>query len=136
MNSKEYLKKAMTYDRNDDQYASLVTRLGADPKLLKLLHSVLGMSGEVGEATDSVKKAVMYGKDLDVQNLKEECGDILWYMSLMLNVIGSSFEEVMQMNDEKLSTRYPQGFTEKHAQLRLDKAESRAHLQPFHRTKK
>lgn len=121
MDAKEYLRKALSYDRSGDQYASLVVRMETDPNLLKLLHSVLGMSGEVGEATDSVKKAVMYGKTLDIVNLKEECGDILWYMSLMLHAIGSSFEEVMAMNDAKLARRYPQGFTELHAQLRLDK---------------
>lgn len=123
MNSQDFLKKALSFDRSEKQYKALAKRIVAKPKLLKLLHSVLGMSGEVGEATDSVKKSLMYGKDLDVQNLKEECGDILWYMSLMLDAVESSFEEVMQMNVDKLSKRYPQGFTEKHAQLRLDKVE-------------
>lgn len=121
MNSKDFLKKTLSFDRDEKQYKALAKLIVAKPKLLKLLHSVLGMSGEIGEATDSVKKTLMYGKDLDVQNLKEECGDILWYMSLMIDAVDSSFEEVMTMNADKLSVRYPNGFTEERARLRLDK---------------
>lgn len=118
MNSKDYQIRAQSFDRS---YDDLSDRLKNNTRQLRLLHSIMGMSGEVGETVDAVKKHILYNKELDVTNLKEECGDILWYMSLMLTEIGSSFEEVMQMNFDKLSKRYPQGFTEKHAQLRLDK---------------
>lgn len=70
---------------------------------------------------DSIKKTIMYDKPLDVKNIKEECGDLLWYMSIMLDEVGSSFEEVMEMNRVKLEKRYPGGFTEQLAQARLDK---------------
>ncbi len=63
----------------------------------------------------------MYGRELDINNLKEELGDILFYMTLILDATGSSFEEVMKMNHDKLEKRFPGGFTEKLAQQRLDK---------------
>src|SRR5437764_1204166 len=49
-----------------------------------LLHAILGISGEAGELVDAFKKELIYGKTLDIENLKEEAGDILWYMALLL----------------------------------------------------
>lgn len=118
MNNKDYQNWAITKDR--PTYDDVVLRM-TERKNAQMLHAVLGISGESGELTDAVKKAVMYGKELDIKNVKEEAGDILWYMSLLLHAVGSSFEEVMQMNHDKLEKRYPGGFTEKLAQARLDK---------------
>ena len=120
MNNKDYLKWAITKDRTTQQYFDLHARI-KDQNLLRLLHSVMGLSGEMGEFTDSVKKSIMYGKELDVKNLKEEIGDLLWYMSIALDSLGSSFEEVMKLNHDKLEARYPGGFTEKLAVERRDK---------------
>lgn len=127
MDSNDYLKWAMTKDRTDEQYTSLGGRLfnqvGGKAKL-RVLHAAMGISGEAGELMDAVKKHILYNKALDVTNVKEELGDLLWYMSLMLDEVGSSFEEVMKMNHDKLEKRFPGGFTEKLAQERLDKIET------------
>lgn len=125
MNSKQYQEWAMSKNLTPDQYDEFGSRLGSSHDQLKVLHSAMGISGEAGELMDAVKKHVLYNKPLDVENVKEELGDLLWYMALMLDQAGSSFEEVMEMNFEKLEKRYPSGFTEKHAQLRLDKGESK-----------
>lgn len=93
----------------------------ATNSLMRILHAGIGMSGETGEVLDSLKKSLMYGKDIDIKNLKEECGDILWYMALLLDEIDSDFEEVMDQNIKKLKLRYPEGFTEKDALERKDK---------------
>lgn len=119
MKSKEYQKWAVTLDRS---YGELLVRLAQDPEKLRLVHMVMGLSGETGELVDSIKKHLMYGKDLDVVNVKEELGDICWYMANLLDGIGSSFEEVMELNRQKLNQRFPEGkFSEKLAQSRLDK---------------
>jgi len=121
MDSWSYEEQAAKFDRG---YTDLAERLGGgapDHTRLKLLHATLGVAGEAGELVDAVKKHVLYNKPLDVENLKEECGDLLWYMTLLLTTIESDFSEVMQMNIDKLSKRYPEGYTDKHAQLRLDK---------------
>lgn len=120
MKSNDYQKWALTKDR---EYTTVIDRLQQNHTLFRSLHAVIGLAGEVGEAVDAVKKAVMYGKPLDLNNIKEESGDILWYMSLLLDSIGSSFEEVMQMNHDKLEKRYPGGFTEAKAIARADKTE-------------
>lgn len=119
MNNRDYLTWAITKDR--PTYQDLADRLDRHKGNLRLIHAIMGLSGEVGELTDAVKKAVMYNKELDVENIKEECGDLLWYMALLLDEVDSSFEEVMQMNHDKLEARFPGGFTEKLAQERKDK---------------
>jgi NTP pyrophosphatase (non-canonical NTP hydrolase) len=117
MNSNEYSKLALRLDQN---YELVNERLYNNLELQKLMHSAIGLCGEAGEAADLIKKSLMYGKELDTEKLKKECGDVLWYMAVMLNAIGSSFEEVMRMNIEKLQARYPNGFTEQDAIQRKD----------------
>lgn len=85
------------------------------------LHAILGMSGEVGELVDGFKKHLIYGKQVDMANLIEEAGDVLWYMALLFRSIGVSFESVMEMNIEKLKLRYPDKYTDAHAIARADK---------------
>lgn len=118
MDNGKYLKWAITKDRG---YDALMERLRSNHGQMRLMHAVMGLAGEVGEVTDAVKKSVLYNKPLDVENVKEEAGDILWYMALLLDQVGSSFEEVMQMNHDKLEKRYPGGFTEAAAIARADK---------------
>lgn len=121
MNNKDYQQWALTKNLTPEQYEIFGTRLGSSLDQLKILHAAMGISGESGELMDAVKKHVLYDKPLDKKNVVEEVGDLLWYMALMLESIGSSFEEAMKMNHDKLEKRYPTGFTEKLAQERRDK---------------
>jgi NTP pyrophosphatase (non-canonical NTP hydrolase) len=86
-----------------------------------IIHAHLGLSSETGEVGDAIKKYIIYGQPLDVDNLIEECGDILWYLSLMVSACGSTLESVMEQNIAKLEKRYPEKFTEKDAFERKDK---------------
>ncbi len=45
-------------------------------------HAVIGMGTEAGELLDAYKKHFAYGLPLDITNVKEEIGDIFWYISL------------------------------------------------------
>lgn len=76
---------------------------------IDILHGAMGISGEAGEIMDMIKKTLFYRKPLDVSKLIEECGDLLWYMAILLDVIGGDFEEVMEKNIEKLRKRYNNG---------------------------
>lgn len=118
MNPSDYSKYATSLDAN---YPNVIERMNSNEKLYNLMHGSLGLSGETGECVDMIKKAIIFGKQLDIDNIKEECGDILYYMNVILTAIDSSFEEVMQQNYNKLSKRFPNGFSEKSAIERLDK---------------
>jgi NTP pyrophosphatase (non-canonical NTP hydrolase) len=87
----------------------------------QLLHAQMGIITELGEFSSPLKKRLIYGQMLDVTNMVEECGDMLWYISLALNALGVSMEECMEENIAKLKIRYPEKFTEKDALERKDK---------------
>jgi len=79
----------------------------------RLLTASVGLSGEVGEFNDIVKKLIFQGKEIDddtKKHLKSELGDICWYMAQALMALDSSWEEVFDINIAKLSERYPGGF--------------------------
>jgi NTP pyrophosphatase (non-canonical NTP hydrolase) len=78
----------------------------------RLLTAAVGMSAEAGEFTEIVKKIIFQGKPANEENLfhlKRELGDIMWYVSQACLGLNISIEEVIQMNFEKLSARYPEG---------------------------
>lgn len=78
----------------------------------QLINSCLGLSGEVGEYNDLVKKALFQGHPIIYENVKKELGDICWYLSLACEALGFELDEIMQKNIDKLKQRYPDGFTE------------------------
>lgn len=75
-----------------------------------IINACLGLSGEVGEFNDMIKKWVFHEKELDIEHLKKECGDILWYIAMACQSFNWSMEEIMKMNIDKLESRYPDGF--------------------------
>jgi NTP pyrophosphatase (non-canonical NTP hydrolase) len=85
------------------------------------LHMAIGISGEAGELLDAVKKSTIYRKQLDIANIVEECGDLLFYISGMLDSIGVDIESAMSANVSKLSIRYGKSYSDKSAVERLDK---------------
>ena len=96
------------------QLLARITELEAsdDADIPRLLTASLGMSAEAGEFTEVVKKIILQGKPYNKDNvfhLKRELGDICWYMAQACMALDTTFEEVLQMNYEKLSARYPDG---------------------------
>jgi hypothetical protein len=85
---------------------------GEGVKLTHLLTFALGASAEMGEAVEIIKKCLLQGKpfndDAKVHLLKE-CSDCFWYFAQLCIAMDVSFEDIMQLNYEKLSTRYPEG---------------------------
>ncbi len=61
---------------------------------IRILHGAIGCCTEGGELLDCVKKAMFYGREIDRVNLLEELGDLSWYMSQMIDELGSSWDEV------------------------------------------
>ncbi len=83
-----------------------------DVDVPRLLTAALGIGAEAGEFTEVVKKVFLQGKHYNqeaVFHLKRELGDICWYLAQACMALDTNFEEVLQMNYEKLSARYPEG---------------------------
>ena len=78
----------------------------------RLLTAAVGMSAESGEFTEVIKKIIFQGKPVNEENLfhlKRELGDIMWYVAQACMGLGVSFNEIVEMNVEKLEARYPGG---------------------------
>ena len=83
---------------------------GAD--VSRLITAAFGLSAEAGEFTEIVKKIVLQGKPYSEENvfhMKRELGDIFWYMAQAAMALDTTFDELMEMNYEKLSSRFPAG---------------------------
>ena len=83
-----------------------------DADVPRLLTAALVLTAEAGEFTEVVKKIVFQGKPYNEENvfhLKRELGDICWYMAQALMALDTDFNEILDMNVEKLSARYPEG---------------------------
>jgi NTP pyrophosphatase (non-canonical NTP hydrolase) len=74
---------------------------------------LMGLAGEVGEVTEPVKKHLFHGKPLDLDKIKTELGDVLWYLTATADLMGFSLEDIAQKNADKLMARYPNGFNAK-----------------------
>ena len=92
------------------------------PSDCHVLHMCMGLSGETGELIDAIKKAVMYRKPLDMDNVIEELGDIEFYLEGLRQQLGITREEAIAHNMDKLGARYSSGaYSDKQAVTRADK---------------
>jgi NTP pyrophosphatase (non-canonical NTP hydrolase) len=101
----------------------VATSLNLTLRQTRLLHAGIGIATEGGEFLDALKKNLFYGKPLDHVNLREEIGDICWYLAIALNELETTFESVQRVNIEKLKARYPDKFTSENALSRNLEAE-------------
>lgn len=106
--SDAYIRNCVKTESND--FEKMRNRLSDGN--LRLLHSSIGLTTEVGEFADSIKKHIFYGRNLDRVNLMEELGDVLWYVSIALSELGYDYEQVMTKNIKKLKARYEEAFNQ------------------------
>ena len=88
-----------------------------DADIPRLLTAALGLTAESGEFTEIVKKMVLQGKPYNEDNIfhmKRELGDICWYLAQACMALDTTFDEIIEMNVEKLEKRYPGGSFDVH----------------------
>ena len=120
--------KGVTSDPSLD-YAAFLTRtnsleLQEDCNVTQLLTAALGLTAESGEFTEVVKKIIFQGKPYNEENIfhmKRELGDICWYLAQACMALDTTFDEVIEMNVDKLQARYPGGsFDVHHSENRVE----------------
>jgi NTP pyrophosphatase (non-canonical NTP hydrolase) len=99
MNFKEYTKLAIR------------TRKDLGNPDINDAHMLTGMMTELGELTNNFKKNLAYGTPVDLINIQEELGDILWYFVGYCDFHNFDIEEIMEKNISKLSVRYPKKYS-------------------------
>ena len=83
----------------------------------RLLTAALGLTAESGEFTEIVKKMILQGKPYNNENvfhMKRELGDICWYLAQACMALDTTFDEIIEMNVNKLEARYPGGSFDVH----------------------
>tara|TARA_Y100001970_G_scaffold61614_1_gene78699 strand:+ start:56 stop:463 length:408 start_codon:yes stop_codon:yes gene_type:complete len=83
-----------------------------DADVPRLLTAALGLTAESGEFTEVVKKIILQGKPYNEENvfhMKRELGDICWYLAQACMALDTTFDEIIEMNVDKLKARYPGG---------------------------
>ena len=122
VDTEKYLEfvKGVTSDPSLD-YAVMATRFAeleaGGTNTSQLLTAALGLTAESGEFTEVVKKIIFQGKPYNEDNvfhMKRELGDICWYLAQACMALETTFDEVIEMNVDKLQARYPGGSFDVH----------------------
>lgn len=102
----EYQKQAITtelMERSDKLSAN-------DPAFVA---KILGLVGEAGEVAEKFKKIVRdkdgVVSEKDLQQIKKELGDVLWYVSAVSDYLGLNLDDVAESNLQKLFDRKARG---------------------------
>ena len=129
VNTDAYLEfvDAVTSEQSKD-FEALVYRLqeleGQEFPSERLLTASVGMCAEAGEFTEIVKKIIFQGKPVNDENLfhlKRELGDIMWYVAQACIGLNISLDDIIEMNVDKLKSRYPGGeFNIHHSENRVE----------------
>jgi NTP pyrophosphatase (non-canonical NTP hydrolase) len=96
---------------NFKEYQSKASVTALYPKRLNNLeYPTLGLAGEAGEVANIVKKIQRdFGGEITEetrQKLKDELGDVLWYISACADELGLTLAEIAEFNVEKLAKRH------------------------------
>lgn len=84
---------------------------GAEPS--RLMTAALGLNGEAAEFSEIIKKCIFQGKEFDDdthKRLKSELSDVMWYVAQGCMALNTTIDEIIDMNEEKLKERFPDGF--------------------------
>ncbi|MBE7517579.1 MAG: nucleoside triphosphate pyrophosphohydrolase family protein [Chloracidobacterium sp.] len=96
---------------NFEEYQSEASRTALYPRRLSNLeYPTLGLTGEAGEVANVVKKIQrdhggIISDDIRTK-LKDELGDVLWYISACADELGITLTEIAEYNVAKLAKRH------------------------------
>lgn len=74
-----------------------------------LIYATLGLAGEAGELANKVKKILRDGAHPDDLGLKDELGDVLWYVAQVATELDADLDWVVTNNILKLENRKTAG---------------------------
>lgn len=95
-----------------EEYEKLALRLAKDMGSLQqnLIHAAFGITSEAGKIADEIKDLCIHGKEMQLADLLQRSGDLLWFITLLARCTGTSLEVVARENIRKLRIRYPVGY--------------------------
>ncbi|MBK9155131.1 MAG: nucleoside triphosphate pyrophosphohydrolase family protein [Chloracidobacterium sp.] len=96
---------------NFDEYQSAAGTTALYPRRMSNLeYPTLGLAGEAGEVANIVKKIQRDNDGIltdEVRDkLRDELGDVLWYISACADELGLTLDEIAAYNVNKLAKRH------------------------------
>ena len=91
-----------------DEYQEEAKKTAIYPDQYRVVYPALGLAGEAGEVAEKVKKHIRDGV-LNVEELKKELGDVLWYLAAITSDLGLNLDDVAESNLQKLRSRQARG---------------------------
>jgi NTP pyrophosphatase (non-canonical NTP hydrolase) len=96
---------------NFEEYQSEASQTALYPRRLSNIeYATLGLAGEAGEVANIVKKIQRDQggviTDETRGKLKDELGDVLWYISACADELGLTLGEIAEFNVNKLAKRH------------------------------
>lgn len=92
-----------------NDYTTAAKKTATYPKDVALAYLIMGAAGEAGEMCNKYKKVLRDQEGVlieeNVEKLLDEAGDVLWYLALLADELGTSLEEVAKNNIVKLASR-------------------------------
>ena len=85
------------------QYQKQAAETAIYPKDKALEYLALGLVGEAGEVANKIKKVIRDGTSPN--NVRDELGDVLWYLAMLSTEIGYSLDTIADKNLWKLANR-------------------------------
>lgn len=97
-----------------DKYQSEALSMAFYPNVgHNFVYPALGLAGEAGEVSEKIKKLIRDDSSVITpgkrQELKEELGDVLWYVAAIAMEFNLSLSEIASANIEKLRSRKERG---------------------------
>lgn len=139
----DLFKKALFRKRSREE-AGLAPRNPIDPPLSvalgysvlsdivgldDLFHGIVGVITEVGELAEILLYFLDREQPIDVTNVREEIGDVLWYLSRLVTYSDTTFLTEMRRNIDKLRLRHGEAGFNKEADINRNLDEERALLE-------
>ncbi|MEZ5759163.1 MAG: MazG nucleotide pyrophosphohydrolase domain-containing protein [Emcibacteraceae bacterium] len=107
-------KRRLFYGKGDTLEGGNVDDFSISNLNGNIVHAIYGICTEAGEISEAFLKAAKTG-EFDQVNLKEEAGDLMWYLAMLFRELGTDFPEVATTNINKLKARFPEKFTQEKA---------------------
>ena len=96
---------------NFEEYQSEASQTALYPRRMENLeYPTLGLAGEAGEVANIVKKIQRDNGGIINEEirgkLRDELGDVLWYISACADELGMTLDEIATFNVNKLAKRH------------------------------
>jgi NTP pyrophosphatase (non-canonical NTP hydrolase) len=96
-----------------NEYQQAARRTAIYPDHHRVLYPALGLASEAGEVAGKIKKVLRdqsgdFGR-APIEAIKDELGDVLWYVAVLAGDLGLSLEAIAAANLDKLASRQERG---------------------------